>query len=204
MKFFSSMMLGMLVLLSSTTGFALGFERYVEGVHYTKVDQAEVAPGAVVEFFSYGCPHCAHLEPALEQWLKQKPASVKFARIPAGWNPRFGFLARVYYGLEAIGQAEKLSQPLFDHLHKEQKPLASVEDAVAFVRAHGGDAKAFEAAFNSDATNEAVEKGNVIYARYQVRGVPALLVNGQYMTSLTQAGSETELFEVVNFLLSKP
>ena len=78
-----------------------------------------------------------------------------------------------------------------------------VDGAVAFVRANGGDVKTFEAAFNSDATNEAVEKGNVIYARYQVRGVPALLVNGQYMTSLTQAGSETELFEVVNFLLTK-
>lgn len=203
MKYVQAMGVGLLVLLFSLTAQAVGMERFVEGVHYTRLDRAQAMPNTVVEFFSYGCPHCAHFEPVLEQWVKQKPASVKLVRIPAAWNPRFEFLARVYYALEAVGLTDKLSQPLFDHLHKQQKPLETLEQATAFVVAQGGDGSRFEAAFKAPDVDSLLAKGQQIYGRYQVSGVPALLVNGQYMTSSRLAGSDADVFEVVNFLLAK-
>ena len=47
----------------------------------------------VIEFFSYGCPHCGDLEPVLQGWLKTMPADVEFRRIPvmfrtAGYRSR--------------------------------------------------------------------------------------------------------------------
>src|SRR5215212_8331004 len=45
----------------------------------------------VVEFFWYGCPHCANLQPSLENWLKRKPVDVELRRVPAvfreSWMP---------------------------------------------------------------------------------------------------------------------
>ncbi|HZR70224.1 MAG TPA: hypothetical protein VFB01_14380, partial [Burkholderiales bacterium] len=43
----------------------------------------------VIEFFSYGCPHCADLEPILEQWLKTLPPDVQFRRVPVLFQPRW-------------------------------------------------------------------------------------------------------------------
>ena len=36
----------------------------------------------VLEFFAYGCPHCAALEPKLEAWSKKLPTDVKIKRVP--------------------------------------------------------------------------------------------------------------------------
>ncbi len=203
MKIFSSVVLGVLALVCSATGFAVGVERFVEGVHYDRAEHGQAAPGTVVEFFSYGCPHCAHLEPELEKWLKTKPEAVKFSRVPATWNARFELLARVHYGLAAIGMDGKLAQPLFDYIHKDQRPLANLDDAAGFVKANGGDSAKFLAAAKSDAVNGQLEKAGELFARYRLSGVPALLVNGLYVTSVRQAGSADELFEIVNFLLTK-
>ena len=30
----------------------------------------------VIEFFSYGCPHCADLEPEMQTWLKTLPTEI--------------------------------------------------------------------------------------------------------------------------------
>ena len=40
----------------------------------------------VAEFFYYMCPHCYNFEPLVKEWLKDKPANVRFVQIPAMWN----------------------------------------------------------------------------------------------------------------------
>ena len=35
----------------------------------------------VVEFFSYGCPHCAAMAPHIEKWAAQLPANATFVRV---------------------------------------------------------------------------------------------------------------------------
>ena len=43
----------------------------------------------VIEFFSYGCPHCADLEPILQNWMKTMPADVQLRRILAATTELF-------------------------------------------------------------------------------------------------------------------
>jgi thiol:disulfide interchange protein DsbA len=40
----------------------------------------------VVEVFSYGCIHCSHYEPKVEELQKQLPKGVVFHAIPAAFN----------------------------------------------------------------------------------------------------------------------
>ena len=60
-----------------------------------------------------------------------------------------------------------------------------------------------DATWNADSVKAKVRGAGGLFAKNQVRGVPALLVNGQYQTSVSMAGSEQELFDVIRFLLSK-
>lgn len=203
MKLLQAIVLGVWALVQSQVLFAFSMERYVDGVHYTSFEKAEKVPSTVVEFFSLGCPHCAHLEPALDKWLATKPANVKFDRIPATWNTHFEFLGAVFFALQATGQDKKLVPALFDYIHVQKKKIENIDDAVAFVKAQGGDAEKFRAAFNSSDRKAELEKSESLFMAYQLRGVPAILVNGQYTVSVSQAGSEEELFEIVDFLLTK-
>ncbi len=57
---------------------------------YRLIPQQPVAAGnkiEVIEFFWYGCPYCNELQPALEAWLKHKPADVEFRLIPPFFIP---------------------------------------------------------------------------------------------------------------------
>ena len=63
----------------------------VEGKDFVRLPTpAPVAAPAgkveVVEFFSYGCPHCYSFEPLLEPWVKKLPPDVAFRRVPAAFN----------------------------------------------------------------------------------------------------------------------
>ena len=71
----------------------------------------------VIEFFSYGCPHCGALEPALQGWLKTLPADVQFRRVPVMFQERWTPLAKIYYTLEALGEESRLSPDVFTALH---------------------------------------------------------------------------------------
>ncbi len=91
----------------------------VEGTHYTKLAQpvaVSVPAGKieVVEFFSYGCPHCFALEPTLEAWAKRLPNDVVFKRVPVGFNALYENYQKIYYALEAMGQLEHMHRKVFD------------------------------------------------------------------------------------------
>src|SRR6059058_6008713 len=42
----------------------------------------------VIEFFSYGCPHCGEFEPLLHEWVKKLPPDVQFRRVPVSFQPK--------------------------------------------------------------------------------------------------------------------
>ncbi len=192
-----------LVMVASATSYGFGVERYVEGVHYTKVANPLPMPNSVTEFFSFGCPHCAHLEPEIENWLKHKPESAQFTRIPATWNARFEFLGKVYFALEQLGIAETSTQAMFDYIHTQNRTLRDAADVEAFVVERGIDKARFQQVWASEEIKAKLVEANEALARFKVSGVPNFLVNGEYMTSLNMAGSPDELFQVVEFLLTK-
>ena len=151
----------------------------------------------VVELFWYGCPHCYDLEPVVREWLKHKPDNVVFVRIPASFGANWEPGARAYYAAEALGVLDKVHQPLFDAMHREKRKLASEDELAAFFAEHGVDQDAFRKAYKSFQTETQLRRGNQLAQRYGVRGVPAVIVNGQYDVR------SPRIFEVVDFLLAR-
>jgi thiol-disulfide isomerase/thioredoxin len=54
----------------------------------------------VIEFFSYGCPHCSDFHPLVSKWATALPSDVVFKRVPISFGrPQWASLARLYYAL---------------------------------------------------------------------------------------------------------
>jgi protein dithiol oxidoreductase (disulfide-forming) len=157
----------------------------------------------VLELFWYGCPHCYHLEPELNAWLKHKPDDVVFVRVPAVLGTSWELLARAYYTADLLGALDKIHEPLFDHIHKDRKLIRNASELKAFFMQQGVSEADFDKTFNSFAvvtmTNRAREARNM----YGITGVPTMVVNGKYRTTATLAGSNEKMLQVVDFLVAK-
>jgi thiol:disulfide interchange protein DsbA len=157
----------------------------------------------VVEFFWYGCAHCYHLEPSLDEWLKRKPENVAFRRIPAPINPRWTPHARFFYAAELMGVSEELHKPLFDAIHRYKKRIYSKEDLIRFAVRHGVDETEFRSAWDSFPVELKVQRARKLAARYRVTGVPALGINGKYKTGTGMVQSYPQVIEVLDELVAR-
>lgn len=180
------------------------------GKHYSPIIPAQAPRDLpegkvlVTEFFWYGCPHCYDFEPTLKEWLKTKPENVVFQRIPAIFNKGWVIHAKAYYTAEMLGIVDKVHQPIFDAIHKDKKSLRTAEAITAFMAEKSGvDQKVLLETINSFAvetqSRQAIRAGRL----HGLRGVPAVTVNGRYLTSARQAGSHSAMTDVMNFLVTK-
>ena len=182
-------------------------ERFVEGTHYQivgDVNAPKPEKPLVVEFFSYGCPHCEHLEPHLMAWYEKNKNNIEFERVPAQWNSYFALLGQLYLTLEKLGVAEDVSGKVFEYIHKQRKSLRTEAEVLAYAKTKLGlNPEKFKAAWESEAVAEGLQQAGDALREYRVSGVPALVVNGRYYVSVKLAGSEEGMFDVVDFLLQK-
>lgn len=178
-----------------------------EGIDYTVIENpARAEPGddvEVLELFWYGCPHCYHLEPHIERWLDSKPEGATFRRLPAAAASRWVPHARYYFAAESMGLLDQLHQPLFKALHDDKRPLLSDDQLIAFAAEQGVDKDEFAAVFRSFPIDMKVRKSAQLVRGYQLDGVPAIVVNGKYLTSSSQTGSRAKMFEVIDALVAQ-
>ena len=180
----------------------------VEGKDFTRVEPPQ-PPGVpagkveVLEFFSYACPHCSAFEPVIEVWEKQLPAEVVLRRVPVPFLMNADNFMRTYYALETIGAVKAMQLKIFRAIHIEKKRLEKGEDIAEFVGANGGDAAKFLAAFKSFSVNTSVTRAKKLMADFKVDSVPTLIVQGRWMTSPSQAGSQERALAVVDQLVQR-
>ncbi|MBK1618066.1 disulfide bond formation protein DsbA [Lamprobacter modestohalophilus] len=200
-------LLSAFVLLSLLSGSALAAASFDEGIEYKRVAEPQrLEPGddvEVLELFWYGCPHCYQLEPAIERWLENKPDGVSFRRLPAAASSRWIPHAKAYFAAEQLGELEKLHEPLFKALHEQRRRIFTDEELFAFAAEQGIDEQAFRDAYQSFPVDMRVRQSADLARRYQLSGVPAIVVNGTYITGVTEAGGRDQLFELVDVLVAK-
>jgi len=169
----------------------------------TKV--ATEVPGKVevIEFFSYGCPHCHDFEPLLNSWTKTLPADVNFIKVPITFNrAEWTNLARIYYTLDAMGEAGKHGAAVFAAIHEQKRQLQK-EDVLLEWIGSVTDAKRFSDTWKSFGVQSRLQRANQIAAAYRVSGVPMMAVDGRFMVSASTAGSHEGMLKTVNELVAR-
>lgn len=158
----------------------------------------------VEEIFWFGCPHCFHLEPSIERWKNSLPSNVSFIKMPASFNKTWASHAQLFYTVEALGLSEQLNPAIFKALHLEKKRLLSQAEQREFVVANSDiTAEQFDKTYRSFSVKSQIKRADKRVRNYQITGVPAVVVNGKYLVSVSTAGSEEEFFNVLNHLINK-
>ncbi|MGL4767483.1 MAG: thiol:disulfide interchange protein DsbA/DsbL [Formosimonas sp.] len=138
----------------------------------------------VVEFFWYGCPHCAAFEPYVQAWAKELPAKVKFIRLPASWNESMSVQQRLYFSLEALNRLDLHDKVLSD-IHTKKQKLNTEKAIAAWAKVQKIDPKLWSDTFNSPQVQERVAYAQAAFKRFELNWVPALVINGQYVVAFT-------------------
>jgi thiol:disulfide interchange protein DsbA len=156
----------------------------------------------VLEFFWYGCPHCYHLEPEMEDWVG-KHKDIDFHMVPAPLNPKWTVHSHFFYAAEALGVLDKLHEPLFDAIHKQRRNLFDKESLIDFAVEKGVDRQAFTDAWNSFSVFVKVQQARKLTKQFQLSGVPTIGINGKYKTSASLAGSTKKMFAIMDELVAE-
>jgi thiol:disulfide interchange protein DsbA len=157
----------------------------------------------VLEFFSYGCPHCGDFEPMLQSWMKTAPADVQFRRVPVMFQDRWVPLAKEYYTLEALGEDARLSPMLFTAIHKEGLPAWQEKAFLDWAQSKGLDRKKVEDMYNSFAISGKVNRARSQAQAYNVQAVPLIIIDGKYLVSGETTGSNAAMIPVIDAVVVK-
>jgi thiol:disulfide interchange protein DsbA len=179
---------------------------YNEGIDYQLLSRAQPVANdgsvEVVELFWYGCPHCYRLEPTLKSWLKKKPAKVTFTRVPAIFNsPDWHLHATAFYTAEVLGKGDKMHAPLFEAIHEKNRPLRNRQQLMEFFAEYGVSNDDFNSTFDSFTVQTKVQRAADLTKKYEITGVPAMIVNGKYRTDGPMATSYDNLMKIVDHLV---
>lgn len=154
----------------------------------------------VLEFFAYGCIHCANLEPRLVEWIARQPADVKVRRVPAAFAVRGIDSPSIFYTLEAMGLQEKLHQKLFDAANVENVMLGNPATLNKWLEKQGVDTKKYEDIQRSFSVQNKINRARRMSGDYKLPGTPTMIVNGRFMVEQV-AGAE-RMFAHIDQLLT--
>ena len=157
----------------------------------------------VLEIFWYGCPHCYALEPYLKKWLKNKPEFVEFVQLPAVLNRSWEFDARVFYTFVALGLIDELHEAYFDAIHKDRKRMKNVEQVASWAQEQGVDPQLIMDTFNSFGVDSMLANATQMSGRYEADGVPTIIIDGKYRTTVSLAGGHNEIIDLINYLAQR-
>lgn len=175
------------------------------GRDYARLDPPQaVASGErieVIEFFYYGCPVCYELEPTLSRWMFNASGSIALRRVPALASDNWDNFAKLFYTLETMGQLARLHWPVYDNFHFNGVKLNEEEVMAGWVSHNGLDKQKFTDTYRSPEIQAKLDGARAMTKRYEIRGVPSIVVDGKFLTSARMAGGTRELMQVVEQLV---
>jgi thiol:disulfide interchange protein DsbA len=115
------------------------------------------------------------------------------------WLPN----ARTYYTLEALGLVEKLHGEVFDAIHIDRVNLNDEKTQLDWMAKKGVDRDKFAEAWKSFSVQSKTKRAVQLTQAYDVSGVPTLVVDGKYATSLSMTGSPEGLMKTLDELIVK-
>ncbi len=157
----------------------------------------------VREFFYYGCGACYAFEPYLREWEQDKATDVLLVRTPALRTTRWIPLTKVYLVLLKLGAHVRFHQDVFDAYHFDSIDLGDGDVFADWAQTKGLDRNLVRRTWDAKEIAIALELTHTATRRYGVQGVPALVVDGRFLTSPSLAGGPKETLALVNSLIDR-
>jgi len=201
-----------LALIGLVLSYGVSAANYAEGTEFIKIEKAVQNAPRVVEFFSFYCPHCYQFESIYhvsQTVAKNLPKDIKMERYHVDFlGPLGAELTKAWTVAMVLKVEDKVSPLLFEGIQKTESINTPADIKAVFIKA-GVKSEEYDAVLNSFVVKSLVVKQQQAVEEFQLRGVPALFVNGKYMIrnngiTIEDVNNYAKAYsDVVNFLISK-
>jgi len=201
-------------LVGLVLAFSASAAQFNDGQQYVTLDKPVTGEPQVLEFFSFYCPHCYQFERVYhvsETVKKNLPENVKVTKYHVEFlGGEMGKVVTQAWAVAvALGVEDKVTAPIFEGIQKTQTITSPASLKDVFVKAAGITSEEYDAAWNSFVVKSLVAQQEKAAADVDLRGVPAMFVNGKYMVN--NGGLDTSSMDnfvqqyanVVKFLVNK-
>ncbi|NJD00176.1 thiol:disulfide interchange protein DsbA [Candidatus Erwinia dacicola] len=201
-------------LVGMVLAFSASAAQFTDGQQYVTMDKPVTGEPQVLEFFSFFCPHCyefEHVWHVSDAVKKVLPANAKVTKYHVEFlGGEMGkTVTQAWTVAMALGVEDKVTAPIFDGIQKSQTITDPTSLKDVFVKAAGITPEAYDAAWNSFVVKSLVAQQEKVAADVNLRGVPAMFVNGKYMVN--NGGLDTSSMDnfvqqyanVVKFLITQ-
>ncbi|HHJ0100912.1 TPA: thiol:disulfide interchange protein DsbA [Yersinia enterocolitica] len=201
-----------LALVGMVMAFSASAAQFTDGTQYQTLNKPVTGEPQVLEFFSFYCPHCYQFEEVyhVPQAVKKAlPEGTKMTRYHVEFlGPLGKQLTQAWAVAMALGVEEKITPLMFEGVQKTQTVQTPDDIRNVFIKA-GVSGEEFDAALNSFVVKSLVVQQQKVAEDLELRGVPAMFVNGKYM--IKNDGMDTssmdtyvkQYADVVKFLLTQ-
>lgn len=168
--------------------FSASAAQFTDGKQYVSLPKPVAGEPQVMEFFSFFCPHCYQFERIYhvsDAVRKNLPDTVKVTKYHVDFlGGDFGpVVTQAWAVAMALGVEDKVTAPIFDGIQKTQTITDAASLKETFIKAAGISASDYDAAWNSFAVKALVAQQQKAASDVDLRGVPAIFVNGKYMVN---------------------
>uniref|UniRef100_A0A3B0MJU3 Thiol:disulfide interchange protein n=1 Tax=Arsenophonus endosymbiont of Trialeurodes vaporariorum TaxID=235567 RepID=A0A3B0MJU3_9GAMM len=201
-----------LALIGLVLSYGVSAANYAEGTEFIKIEKAVQNAPRVVEFFSFYCPHCYQFESIYhvsQTVAKNLPKDIKMERYHVDFlGPLGAELTKAWTVAMVLKVEDKVSPLLFEGIQRTESINTPADIKAVFIKA-GVKSEEYDAALNSFVVKSLVVKQQQAVEEFQLRGVPAIFVNGKYMIrnngiTIEDVNNYAKAYsDVVNFLISK-
>lgn len=158
----------------------------------------------VTEFFSYQCPHCYSLLPALNRWVSQLPDDVVFERVADSiGNPSWVPITQAYYALQSMGRIDDLDTEIFHAIHADRIRLFDKEAIADWVTSQGIDRSAFAEVYDSFSVTTAVRNADRRSVTHRINSIPTIVVDGRFVVAIVDDGVFASQLESLDRLIEQ-
>ena len=177
----------------------------VQGVDYevmTKpIPQLQQNKVEVLEFFSYSCPHCYHLEPVLLEHIKKFPSDTYLRPVHVFWDENYFNLERIAAAVNSTHMKQEASLPIFEAIFEKHIDLSDpkIFKAWAAQQTSFNGTKLIQAYDSLENTAAAYGMKN-LSTEYNIDETPLIIVGGKYRVKFPngwEAGMNT-VDELIN------
>lgn len=203
-----------LALVGMVLAFSASAAQFTNGQQYVTLDKSVTGEPQVLEFFSFYCPHCYEFERVWhvsDTVKKNLPANVKVTKYHVDFlgGDMGKTVTQAWAVAIALGVEDKVTAPIFEGIQKTQSITDPATLKETFVKAAGIKPADYDAAWNSFVVKSLVAQQEKAAADMDLRGVPAMFVNGKYMVN--SGGLDTSSMDnyvqqyanLVNFLITQ-
>ena len=178
---------------------------FKEGTHYDVISRTATDKPEVLEFFSFYCPHCFKFEPLMELLEKDLDSNVTITKnhvnfLGQNMGPK---ITQAYAAAKILKVENEVAKVIFDEIHIQRKSLSSEQDILDIFTKVGVTNQDAKNALQSFPANGLASQMKRNTEKFNVRGVPTLIVNGKYKVNTGSIKSTEEFTSLVSYLTKK-